>query len=386
MSNSMQTASDRTFLAAAILAAGAFVISLLQLVLQYISSSETQNKCNRAAINFSEKDVTHKWSFRSWKLKVYYPELDMSCFRILEAMQDAWEYGIDYSNIKDFAYEQGMWWHILHADDEPGWRNISDELTALAKDSDQGNYKNYSLIKDSELRWRKRLRFWWWRYRHPLKLMRRPRASWSQIITAFGIRNTKLLKRRVIDADTIPASMDVPFQYVELSQLGRLCVVMGFKDIIIDPVDRNFYATGPSRTITTQEIPTFGKVLRFDGDTFAINYTVVRANSVEWMGTMANISCGAMFFGRYMCGHLVHLPIDLLAEAIGLDSSISKFDEDIKKFIESDEDVEDGFAGNLLKEAHNFQDLMTGLQKSQNCGDLSPEYPVRPSALIIIGT
>jgi len=151
--------------------------------------------------------------------------------------------------------------------------------------------------------------------------MRRPRASWSQIITACGIRGTESLKRRVIDADTIPSCMDVPFQYVELSSLGVLCVVMGFKDITINAVDRTFHATGPSRIITTQEIQTIGKALRFDGDVFATHDAVrakysIQGDDVARINTMAAMSCGAMFFGRYMCGQNIHLPIDILAKAI----------------------------------------------------------------------
>lgn len=215
--------------------------------------------------------------------------------------------------------------------------------------------------------------------------MRRPRASWSQIITACGIRKTRSLKRRVIDADTIPSFMDVPFQYVELSSLGVLCVVMGFKNITINTVDRIFHATGPSRTITTQEIQTIGKVLRFDGDVFAIHVAVrskysIQGDDVTWMNTMAAMSYGAMFFGRYVCGQNVHLPIDILARAITLDSKVDEFDRNVRDFIHSDED-EDGVVGNLLKEAHYFQDLMAGLQSSLNDSDLTPEYSVSDSIL-----
>jgi hypothetical protein len=189
----------------------------------------------------------------------------------------------------------------------------------------------------------------------------------------------------VIDADTIPSFMDVPFQYVELSSLGVLCVVMGFKNITINTVDRIFHATGPSRTITTQEIQTVGKVLRFDGDVFAIHDAVrskysIQGDNVAWMNTMAAMSCGAMFFGRYVCGQNVHLPIDILAKAITLDSKVDEFDRNVKDFIHSDED-EDGVVGNLLKEAHYFQDLMAGLQRFRNYSDLTPEYSVSDSIL-----
>lgn len=124
MSPSIQTPSDRTSLAAAILAAGAFITSFLQFVLEYISSSESRSKCNRAAINFAAQDVSHKWSFSSWKMKLYYPELDMSCFRILQALQEGFEHGIDYSEIRDFMDDDRMSWYMLDADKEPEWQHI----------------------------------------------------------------------------------------------------------------------------------------------------------------------------------------------------------------------------------------------------------------------
>lgn len=116
---SIETPSDRTSLAAAILAAGAFVTSFLQFVLEYISSSDSRSKCNRAAINFAAEDVSHKWSFKSWKMKLYYPELDMSCFRILQALQAGFEHGIDYSEIRDFMDDDRMFWYMLNTDKEP---------------------------------------------------------------------------------------------------------------------------------------------------------------------------------------------------------------------------------------------------------------------------
>lgn len=259
---------------------------------------------------------------------------------------------------------------------------MSDDLAALAWIPEKGDYE-FRLVKESELNWRKRIRFWWWRYRHPLQLMRRPRASWSQIITACGIRKTESLKRRLIDADTIPSCMDVPFQYVELSSLGMLCIIMGFKNITINNEDRTFHATGPSRTITTENIQTIGKVLRFDGDVFEIHDAVrskygIQGDDVGWMNTMAAMSCGAMFFGKYMCGQNIHLPVDILAEAISLDLKVDEFESNIWNFIHSDES-DDGVAGNLLKEAHNFQDLMAEFQGSDNYNGLTLEHSVSDS-------
>lgn len=52
-------------------------------------------------------------------MKLYYPELDMSCFRILQALQAGFEHGIDYSEIRDFMDDDRMFWYMLNTDKEP---------------------------------------------------------------------------------------------------------------------------------------------------------------------------------------------------------------------------------------------------------------------------
>lgn len=72
-------------LAALILAAGAFVVAVAQALLQYFSSSEARGKCTYEAIDRSAKSTKLRWNWTFWKLRVYYPVLDLSFKAVMTA-------------------------------------------------------------------------------------------------------------------------------------------------------------------------------------------------------------------------------------------------------------------------------------------------------------
>ena len=78
------TVANRTAVAAAVLAAGAFVVAFAQFILDYFSSSEARNKCTFPAIDASAKQVKFGFNRKFVKLRVYYPVLDFSFASILQ--------------------------------------------------------------------------------------------------------------------------------------------------------------------------------------------------------------------------------------------------------------------------------------------------------------
>lgn len=126
-----------------------------------------------------------------------------------------------------------------------------------------------------------RMRLWWWILRHKGLPMSAPRASWAQMLLALGIKETKTLAidTREIDADTIPASIDVAVQGVRLFDLGILAFSMAYTSVSIDIIAREFRAVGPFAVISTEEVETFCKVLRFEGDIYSIRRTIGRCSS-----------------------------------------------------------------------------------------------------------
>ncbi|KAI4599544.1 hypothetical protein KJ359_001991 [Pestalotiopsis sp. 9143b] len=74
--DSLSSNANRLALSATIISVAAFVIALLQAVLQYASAGDlSRQKCNSAAIGAAAAHVRKSWSLRSWRRKFYYPEL-----------------------------------------------------------------------------------------------------------------------------------------------------------------------------------------------------------------------------------------------------------------------------------------------------------------------
>lgn len=68
---------------------------------------------------------------------------------------------------------------------------------------------------------------------------------------------------RVVGADYIPSTLDVPVQKFKLVDLGIFAFCLGFNKVEISAKDRTIAAAGPIGTITTEPLPGYGAVVRF---------------------------------------------------------------------------------------------------------------------------
>lgn len=82
-------------MAALVLAAAAFVVALAQALMQYFSSSEARGKCTYEAIDMSAKSTKLGWNWTFWKLRVYYPVLNISFASVMGAAMDQAKEHID---------------------------------------------------------------------------------------------------------------------------------------------------------------------------------------------------------------------------------------------------------------------------------------------------
>lgn len=103
-------------LTAAALAACAFGVALLQVIMQYASSSAGRSKCSRAAIHSTHKRVKYRWDVLSWKMKIYYPELSFKYTDVVTA---------GYANQIEGISKTLR----LDKEDEPltGWKSLSSQ-------------------------------------------------------------------------------------------------------------------------------------------------------------------------------------------------------------------------------------------------------------------
>jgi hypothetical protein len=129
--------------------------------------------------------------------------------------------------------------------------------------------KCQKLVRRADLPLHRRLEYIvWHKFRQPDH--NRPRATWAQIVRALTITEPAPLVRRGLNADTIPATIDVPIQRVTLVDLGLVALVLGCSKIDIDVEKRFFEAIGAHCVLTTEIIPMFGKAVRFEGDIDAL--------------------------------------------------------------------------------------------------------------------
>ncbi|KAK3389219.1 hypothetical protein B0H63DRAFT_537002 [Podospora didyma] len=113
----------------------------------------------------------------------------------------------------------------------------NDGVTAMVKVPTKGGFKREPAIT-SDLPWKYWFHWQWWIFWNPPQRLDRPRASWAQILRAFGVTNVKKITLRHIDAGSIPTNMDIPIQRVKLFDMGILALTMGFTTIAIDAAQR----------------------------------------------------------------------------------------------------------------------------------------------------
>lgn len=212
---------------------------------------------------------------------------------------------------------------------------LSDELNILCgafrEHSDGEEQTVVKAITFKHLSLPEKFMFLSYRFRHFLRPLERPRASWAQMLVALGVRDTKKLRLRMVDADTVSSALDAPIQRVKLRSLGYLAHILGFTKVTIDVTERRFTALCPWGTISTIEVSNIGKVLRFEGDILAIHALVSRTSIVETYRAAFMVN-GKPSFGKYVANGL-YLPLETLVQAMKEDWTASRWDREMRKII-----------------------------------------------------
>ncbi|KAI0389093.1 hypothetical protein F5Y17DRAFT_450307 [Xylariaceae sp. FL0594] len=234
-SDSLASTANRLSLSAAIIAVAAFLIASLQAILEYASSGESvRRKCNEAAIGALSRLVKTRWSFRHWRRKVYYPDLVIDLDPIIKrnlSVQDV------RRMVENIHMRPTMWDAVKH---DVGLR--------------------LPLGRVLRRRWR---HIW-----IPKNVDFRPRATYVQLLSSAGLDAVDLCENDEMgfvyrDADSISASLDVPALSVRASTLAKLAILIGCTDVKIDDEERTVDACSDVGSITTEVLPGYGKVVRF---------------------------------------------------------------------------------------------------------------------------
>ncbi|KAF2452709.1 hypothetical protein BDY21DRAFT_155318 [Lineolata rhizophorae] len=317
-----QQQSNRLAQGALVLAAGAFFVAALQAILEYASSSSTRDKCTEAAIGVSHRLVKYGWNMKGWRLKVQYPVLDLSQKKVMDSYRERRNNDIveKFYPFLERRRARGLSCKFVFPKelDDLRWYHIWDPYSVLIVSGSSGGYKP---IAWSDLTWAERKVFLRWKFweRNTHSRITRPRATWAQLLVCMGLLNTKTLCYRWEDAERIPSAVSAAVQRVKLFDLGTFALFSAFTTVRIDVRNREFYAESRFATIRTEEMPQYGKIIRFDGDIWQIIAQVENANPTERISALY-FAAGHLSFGAYECDVVCPLHLVLKAAKTGFDS------------------------------------------------------------------
>lgn len=113
-------------LIAVILAALAFIVAFLQVILEYTTSSPWRNMCSQGAIGPSAKERKLGWAFRRWKLKVYYPLLSLKFEDLLLRFLVSDVGTIEKSPVlRNICDRRGWGWRPVRSSEKITWRTVA---------------------------------------------------------------------------------------------------------------------------------------------------------------------------------------------------------------------------------------------------------------------
>ncbi|KAL4886816.1 hypothetical protein BJY04DRAFT_212793 [Aspergillus karnatakaensis] len=300
--------ANRIAVSALALAVAAFVVGFFQLLIGNLISSTLRWKTNQAAIGVSARQRT--WGLSYGKVKIYYPEIDFSYRAILAALVESeYERVSIFPGARDLRRHDisGLWVASKKKAEVDEYDDSEEKRTF---DPDETERQSLSAPGREDLTWFERLQdlIYVIRLERPQMLrtyrighgrkrksgsFSRPRATWAQLVQAAGINDTSALTLGHEDADSIPTSIDVPIQRPRLFDIGCLALLLGFESVKINAETRVLQAVSPYGTITTEEIPTFGKVIRFEGDIQSISKSKFLR---QWQTARSCWLAGAMCF------------------------------------------------------------------------------------------
>jgi hypothetical protein len=227
-----------------------------------------------------------------------------------------------------------------------GQLNIWDKLSFL-----RYRWGHFSFSKEKP--------FLTYHHGHAYRQLQRPKASWAQLFLALGIRDTKILRLRMVDADGVSDAIDAPIQRISLKSLGMLAHLLGFTSVSINFAERQFLALSPRGTISTIDIPTLGKVIHFQGDLLHF-HSLISRNDAFWMSPAADYIQGSIYFGKYR-GNGLCLSLETLVQALDERWTSDKFAEESRKY--TFQNLQRFLAGPVWKEASTMALILKRLDK-----------------------
>jgi hypothetical protein len=298
---------DRLLAVIATAVAGtALLIAFVQVFLQYITSSPLREKCNVAAIGCASRLVKYG---PGWTVTVHYPLLDLTPAKLIGAARYTEQHGIEVLGLQE---EGQTGFSFIEENEKTSWATVKHEDICLFTNRrlQNGEREKVTLW---QLPWRKAMVYLWFKLRHRPQFPR-PKSCWAQMLYALGADDVTALVYGMADASTVPSQLDAPMQRITISQMGKIAFLLNFNQVEINHREHTLDAYGPHGRITTIQVPSFGGVLHFEGDTHAIR-KAIRKCPVSWTIIAKDLITARLNFPNVNTNGF-YCPLNALAQSI----------------------------------------------------------------------
>ncbi|KAF8240366.1 hypothetical protein L208DRAFT_813621 [Tricholoma matsutake] len=250
-----------TPLTALIVALAALLVSLLQMVQQYASSTATRGKVNRAAIGAWASRNKYGWSFMEWRLRIRYARPELSAGQYVKRMEQRSE----KQNNKTISTLSGydLTW-VADVDDGPrrglGARNTRFIIT-LPGDEAQESIPLSKLTRPQ----RAAVAVLEKEMKKSQARVSPCKATWCNLMTDLGMDPLDMDGDEYVDADTIATALDTPTTFIQMSDVILFGFLLDMELGKFSVNERVVDMIGKHSNITTHYQQGVGMLTRYSG-------------------------------------------------------------------------------------------------------------------------
>ncbi|EWC48034.1 hypothetical protein DRE_02613 [Drechslerella stenobrocha 248] len=287
-------------LIALVFAAVAFLVSFLQALLQYLTSSQ-RDKCLRGAIGGWSAFTKTGWDFKTWRIRVQHPQLRFEPEALIR-YRDRWG-PFDVWREKHFPgcpvfSLRGFMGSGVKPSNTRWLIKNGNSVLLFMKGRERRAMTFWDLSLAQKFSWT-----WLWLRNQEGRIPPLAKAGWANLLTTLKIEAVDALVREYEDADKIPSGVDVPVQRVRLSDLSLLCYMVNIKNVDIDVAKGTIEAQNAFIKVSPQPILGLGQAIVIDGDFGSLQEQLWQADNssiadivMVARGDILNISAGSRFF------------------------------------------------------------------------------------------
>lgn len=291
----MSASVDSIALIVAILA---LVIALLQVIQQYVASSEVHAKCNEAAIGGWSSKNRYGWNHREWKLRVSYRPFQITRSIFFETLRprEIMEDNTKHSGCAELSSYEVSYTTVLEDSPQGPRLNCPPSIVLRTRGEDPKVVSLHDLSRRGQAAVTVLQKKIDKEYAPPVPV----KATWCNLMNDLGVDlHTWTSEEHVyFDAETIPSTLDAPSIQIHLSDLIAFGLLLDMTIVEVDSLTRTVTMTGKHCSITTSKYDRIGMVSQYSNSRF--HQPVVRRATILELYMSSRLAEGYMYVGDFI--------------------------------------------------------------------------------------